>query len=109
MSTLDKPQYLIPKPTRRGYEVVPGWGMVEFAIVGGGLGIGGGFAVIASVIGLSIPLIAVVGILPAVAAGFLAFPPPNGEPLYRQVQAMRHFLRRPKVIRRDWRHTQTPD
>jgi len=38
MTTNDKaPKYLLPKPTRRGYEVMPGWGLVELGVTDGGV------------------------------------------------------------------------
>lgn len=98
----ERPRYLIPKPTRRSYEVMPGWGLVEFGLVGVGAAIGALFAGLALWVGLPIPLAAVVFVFPAAIGGALAFPPPTGEPLYHQVLAARDYLRRPKVYVYDW-------
>ncbi len=96
------PRYLLPKPTRRGYEVMPGWGLVEFGLIGAGAGVGAALALGVHLIGLPIPLVGVFGILPVAVAGFLAFPPPTGEPMYRQVQGAWDYLHRPRVIVYDW-------
>ena len=102
MAAKDGPQYLIPKPTRRGYEVMPGWGMIEFGLIGAGAGVGAILFGIASLLGLPIPVSAIFGVLPAAVGGFLAFPPPNGEPMYRQALAAKAYLSRPKRILYDW-------
>lgn len=98
----DRPRYLIPKPTRRTYEVMPGWGLVEFGLIGAGAAAGACLAGIGALIGLPIPILGVAFILPAAAGGALAFPPPTGEPLYREVLAARDYLRRPKRYVYDW-------
>ncbi len=98
----DQPHYLIPKPTRRSYEVMPGWGLVEFGLIGTGTVLGAmGFG-LASLLGLPIPVSAIVAILPMAIGGFLAFPPPTGEPMYVQVLAAKEYLQRPKQIVYDW-------
>ena len=98
----DRPRYLIPKPTRRSYEVMPGWGLMEFGCIGAGAALGAmGFG-IASLLGLPLPVCAIVAILPVAVGGFLAFPPPTGEPLYVQVRATWHYLKTPRVYVYDW-------
>lgn len=98
----ERPRYLIPKPTRRSYEVMPGWGLMEFSLIGAGAGVGAVLAGIAALVGLPIPIMGIVFVLPAAAGGALAFPPPVGEPLYRQVLAARDYLRRPRTYVYDW-------
>ncbi|MDA8205739.1 MAG: hypothetical protein M0Z36_06705 [Thermaerobacter sp.] len=102
MAKEDAPRYLLPKPTRRGYEVMPGWGLTEFAVIGIGAGIGALLALVASLVGLPVPFVAVVGILPPAVAVFAAFPPPSGEPLYRQMLAAWDYLHHPRVYIYDW-------
>lgn len=110
MSTSDKgPKYLLPKPTRRGYEVMPGWGLMEFGIIGVGIAIGALLAAITGLIGLPIPVVALVGVLPAALGGVLAFPGQNAPPLYHQVLAAKAYMQRPRVIRYDWQHTHGRD
>lgn len=110
MTTNDKgPKYLLPKPTRRGYEVMPGWGLMEFGLIGVGGAIGAILALITGLFGLPIPVVALIGVLPAAAGGVLAFPSPNAPPLYHRVVALRHYLSRPRVIRYDWQHTHGRD
>jgi hypothetical protein len=102
MAAKDGPQYLIPKPTRRSYEVMPGWGLVEFGLIGAGAGIGAALFGLTGLLGLPIPVSAIAGILPVAVGGFLAFPPPAGEPMYRQVVAAKAYLSRPKRMLYDW-------
>lgn len=98
----DQLHYLIPKPTRRSYEMMPGWGLVEFGLIGAGAALGAmGFG-IASLLGLPLPVCAIVAILPVAIGGFLAFPPPTGEPMYVQVLAAKDYWQRPKHIVYDW-------
>lgn len=102
MASQDELRYLIPKPTRRSYEVMPGWGLVEFGLIGAGAALGVVWFGFTSLLSLPIPVSAIVAILPVAIGGFLAFPPPTGEPMYVQVLAAKDYWQRPKQIVYDW-------
>ena len=99
---VEGPRYVIPKPTRRTYELLPGWGLVEFALIGAGTGIGALLTGLGTLLSLPIPIDAIAGLLPVAVGGFLAFPPPTGEPLYRQALAAWAYRKAPRCYVYDW-------
>lgn len=81
---------------------MPGWGLVEFGLIGAGAVVGAIWFGIASLLSIPIPVSAIVAVLPVAIGGFLAFPPPVGEPVYVQLLAAKDYLQRPKHIVYDW-------
>ncbi|NMP24471.1 hypothetical protein [Sulfobacillus harzensis] len=95
-------RYLIPKPIQRQYELFPGWGFTQVTVVAVGLVTGVLFFAMLTVFHLSIPIRLIAFVLPLGIGGFLAFPPPNEQPLYKRLQAGVGFSKSPRKWLYDW-------
>lgn len=100
-------RYLIPKPIQRQYELFPGWGWVQIGLVAVGLLLGVLFFAVLTLLRLApVPVRMILLVVPGGMGGFLAFPPPNDQPLYQRLLAGLRFAKRPRRWLYDWN---TPD
>jgi hypothetical protein len=79
--------YPIPKPTRRGFELAPGWGLAEVGVAAGGVGAGALLFLLA----FPLPALprALLAMLVAGAGIGVALPTPAGGSLWQTLQAWR--------------------
>ena len=95
---------LIPKPIMQKYELFPGsgWGLVEAALVAGGMALGMGtlFGLIA--LGVPVPVGLIVGVLIMAVGAGLAIPVPGQTPLYQLIGAWRTYKQKPFRYQYDW-------
>jgi hypothetical protein len=96
-------RYLIPKPIQRQYELFPGWGLSQIGLVVAGLVVGAiCFAGLTALHLGSAPFRLIVAVFFIAVAGFLAFPPPNEQPLYMRLLAGWRFFHAPRRWLYDW-------
>ena len=103
MSDDSAKHYLIPAPIRRGYEFFPGWGLAEVAVTLAGFLAGVLLFLVIWLVGGSFPLRLIGFLLGGGIGAGLAIPPPNGEPLYRRIEASWRYRRQPRRYPYDWR------
>lgn len=96
-------RYLIPKTIQRTYELFPGWGWAQIGLVVAGLIIGVIFFAALTLIHLGpVPLRMILLVAPIGVGGFLAFPPPNDQPLYLRLMAGFGFTKSTRRWLYDW-------
>ncbi|NMP24349.1 hypothetical protein [Sulfobacillus harzensis] len=102
-------RYLIPKPIQRQYELFPGWGFPQIGLVVAGLLVGGMLFLVLTLFHVRVPIRLIAFVLPLGIAGFLAFPPPNDQPLYQRLQAGVGFSKSTRKWLYDWNASDWPE
>ena len=102
-------RYLIPKPIHRQAELFPGWGFPQIGLVAAGLVAGAILFAGLTLIHLSVPVRLIAFVVPLACAGFLAFPPPNEQPLYTRLQAGLAFGQSTRKWLYDWNAADWPE
>lgn len=103
-------RYLIPKPIQRQYELFPGWGFTQVGLVAVGLIMGAAFFAGMTALRLGpIWLRLVIGVFFVAVVGFMAFPPPNEQPLYKRLQAGVGFSKSTRRWLYDWNASDWPE
>ena len=95
-------RYLIPKPIHRQAELFPGWGFTQIGLVVAGLAVGAVFFAGLTLIRAGMPIRLIALVVPLACGAFLAFPPPNEQPLYTRLQAGLAFGQSTRKWLYDW-------
>ena len=102
-------RYLIPKPIHRQAELFPGWGFRQIGLVAAGLVVGAVLFAGLTLIRLSVPIRLIAFMVPVACAGFLAFQPPNEQPLYVRLLAGVGFSKGTRKWLYNWNAKDWPD
>ncbi|MCY0881880.1 MAG: hypothetical protein OWS74_07775 [Firmicutes bacterium] len=89
-------RYLVPRPMRRGFEFLPGWGVAELGIAAPGVIVGGGMAALAHAMHAPAAAQLLGWVIPAAVGIGLALPQPTGENLAALIRAWWQFGHRPR-------------
>lgn len=103
------PRYPIPKPIRRSYEILPGWGLAEIRVVGKGAAIAAPFALGVGFLGGGIILTVVAGLAPIAIAAAMAYPVSATDgSLVDRLRRVSAFGKRPHTYPYDYRRPDDP-